>query len=131
MHLAGQLRFPPTTRNYLAQYGERYEGAPPWDQGDGGAQQPQQGLDQCATDAAPSSSSGAWLQHAQDQPEDPSDTDTASLSSAGRSLDYNVPEFQGFSEMQIDEQLFSAYVQAKKGSGESQCVNRQYLHAEL
>ena len=40
MNLASQLRAPPTTRHYLASFGERYEGQPPWNQEDVGGYQP-------------------------------------------------------------------------------------------
>ena len=66
MNLASQLRSPPTTRHYLASFGERYEGQPPWNQDDAGGYQPPnsgQVLTAPATSTPPSSSS-AWVQQA-------------------------------------------------------------------
>ena len=40
MHLASQLRTPPTARKYLASFGERFEGQPPWSQDDTSGYQP-------------------------------------------------------------------------------------------
>ena len=64
--LASQLRTPPTARNYLASFGERFEGQPPWNQADTGGYQPSNSGQYLAAPAnnTPSSSSSAWVQQA-------------------------------------------------------------------
>ena len=124
MNLASQLRAPPTTRHYLASFGERFEGQPPWNQEDMGGYQPPNGGQYLAAPATntPSSSSSAWVQQAhgiyqpvpgQDE-EEVTDTDTATESSSGRSLNYNDAEFQGMTAAQVDEHLWWAYSRAKR-----------------
>ena len=123
MNLASQLRSAPTARHYLASFGERFEGPPPWSQEEAGGYQPPGGqfLAAPATNT-PSSSSSAWVQQAhgiyqpvpgQDE-EEVTDTDTATESSSGRSLDYNDAEFQGMTAAQVDEHLWWAYSKAKR-----------------
>ena len=108
--------------------------SPPWNQDDVGGYQPPNGGQYLAAPAtnAPSSSSSAWVQQAhgiyqpvsQQEEEAITDTDTATESSSGRSLNYGDAEFQGLSATQIDEQLYWAYNQAKR-KWRNICANRR------
>ena len=89
-----------------------------------GGYQPPNGGQYLAAPATntPSSSSSAWVQQAhgiyqpvpQQDEEEVTDTDTATESSSGRSLNYNDVEFQGVTATQLDEHLYWAYNQAKR-----------------